>query len=295
MATLLTPQALPYYSPLDENKKFQGSRSISVAFSSAGGTVDQFKRSYSNLQLYEPCQVFYVDTTGASADCKFYFNPQTQPLVIPPNIRGFFKGLFGTQDLDVSFSCAGYASNIVATFISDFIQPNFWSAGGAPAYSFSVTGLLAAATTTFFFFGGPKTKNVALFNLQISGVATAAAVLPFTIQRRVSNYVGGSVTFIDITAFDYADPVAQQMAAKVFFTANPTGAGTAGGFYSRGNVILDNATAPTIGAVYNWTAPAGSRGIIIKQNEYLSIDAIGAPTIAGATLTISGQYSEIPV
>lgn len=131
-------------------------------------------------------------------------------------------------------------------------------------YAGAWTAVTAAATATdVACISGSATKTVAVYQMQMTGVATTATSTDLQVVKRSTANTGGTTGAVTAVPKDSANPAAT--ATVVYYTANPSALGTAVGVMHADKYTF---TAPT-GAPANTIIPykfgdPGTQPIILR-------------------------------
>lgn len=156
----------------------------------------------------------------------------------------------------------------------------------------AVSGLVPAASATdIFTITGKAGRLISINQIQISGIATAAAAIPISIVKRSTANTGGTAAAVTAVPMDTGQPAAANASVQSY-TANPT-TGNAVGTVSTARMILSTAaasvgTSPIVFAFERMYMRAPS---LRSETESLCIN-YGGSTAAGNSLDISISWTE---
>ena len=141
------------------------------------------------------------------------------------------------------------------------------------------SGLVPAASATdIFSITGKTGKAIRINQIQISGIATAAAAVPISIVKRSTANTGGTSTSVPAVNLDTANSGAAAGATVLAYTANPAGLGTSAGNIATARMILSTASA-SVG-----TAPIA----FAFERMYMKL-----PTLRDATESLCVNYGGV--
>jgi len=156
------------------------------------------------------------------------------------------------------------------------------------------SGLVPAASATdIFTITGKAGRVVRINQIQISGIATAAAAIPISIVKRSTANSGGTSTAVTAVNLDTANSGSAAQATVLAYTANPSSLGTAVGNVSTARMILSTASASvgTAPIVFAFERMYMKLPTLRDATESLCIN-YGTSTAAGNSLDISVSWTE---
>lgn len=157
----------------------------------------------------------------------------------------------------------------------------------------AISGLVPAASgTDIFTITGKSGRAVRINQIQISGIATAAAAIPISIVKRSTANTGGTSTVVAAVGMDTAANSAAG-ASVLAYTVNPGALGTVVGTVSTARMILSTASASvgTSPIVFAFERMYMKSPTLRDATESLCI-SYGGATAAGNSLDISISWTE---
>lgn len=161
-------------------------------------------------------------------------------------------------------------------------------------FSAGVVGLVPAASATdIFTISGSSIpgRKVKVLRIEVSGIATAAAAIPFSIVKRSTANTGGTATNPAAVAHEAITGLSAS-ATVTAYTANPT-TGTLVGVVQakRGTLLTAAAGTPASPTPFDFTTPNSKFPTLNGPTEVLALNFNGT-TAAGNSLDIFVTWSE---
>lgn len=158
----------------------------------------------------------------------------------------------------------------------------------------AVSGLVPAASATdILTIAGASNRVIKINQIQISGIATAAAAIPISLIRRSAVNTGGTSAALTAVLMDTANTGTSAAASVLTYTANPSGLGTAVGTVTTARMILSTASASvgTAPIVISFERMYMKPLTLRSASELLCIN-YGGSTASGNSLDISISWTE---
>lgn len=156
------------------------------------------------------------------------------------------------------------------------------------------SGLIpAAAASDIFTITGKAGRAIKINQIQISGIATAAAAVPISIIKRSTANTGGTATPVTAVGLDSANAGSASNANVQAYTANPGALGTSLGSISTARMILSTVSASvgTAPIVFAFERMYMKLPTLRDATESLCINYGGA-TAAGNSVDVSISWTE---
>jgi len=165
-------------------------------------------------------------------------------------------------------------------------------APSAPAFCAAISGLVAAASATdIFTITGADGRRIKIYQIRISGIATAAASIPIIIIKRSSLNTTGTSTAVTPVLLDTRDTLASLATVRAY-TANPGALGTAAGNLTAVRLGLSTAsTANNHGVLVSYDGIASKQPALNSALESICINYDGT-TVSGNALDIEVSWTE---
>src|SRR5271166_514249 len=156
-------------------------------------------------------------------------------------------------------------------------------------YSTAALGNQAASPTDWVVIGGSATKTVRVTNITVCGTATAASTIDVVLIKRSSADTGGTPVSATAVPLDSNDAAAT--GTVVYYTANPTGLGTAVGNVDAVKLNLGASGAAGCGSVDFGTR--NSQAVVLRGvAQQLAINLNGATVPSGASISYRCETTE---
>lgn len=161
-------------------------------------------------------------------------------------------------------------------------------------FSAGVVGLVPPASATdIFTISGSATpgRKVKVLKIEVSGIATAAAAIPFSVVKRSTANTGGTATNPAAVAHEAITGLSAS-ATVAAYTANPT-TGTLVGVLQakRGTLLTSAAGTPASPTPFDFTTANSKFPTLNGPNEVIALNMNGA-TAAGNALDIFVTFAE---
>jgi len=150
----------------------------------------------------------------------------------------------------------------------------------------------AASATDIFTIVGKPGRAITINQIQISGIATAAAAIPISIVKRSTANSGGTSANVTAVPMDSLN-LSSAAAVVSAYSVNPASLGTAVGTVSTARMILSTASASvgTSPIVFAFERMYMKAPTLRDSTESLCINYGGA-TAAGNSLDIAISWTE---
>lgn len=157
-------------------------------------------------------------------------------------------------------------------------------------FSAGIVGLVAAAgAQDIFTITGSDQKKIKVERLEVSGIATASAAIPFSIVKRSTANTGGTSTNPNVVAHETGGAPTATINA---YTANPTPGTLVGVIQAkRGTLLTASAGSPASPTPFDFTTSGTKFPTLNGKNEVLALNYNGA-TAAGNNLDIFITWTE---
>jgi len=156
----------------------------------------------------------------------------------------------------------------------------------------AITNITPAATPTdFLTIAGAAGKIIRVKSLMLAGVATSASNILIDLIRRSAANTGGTTVPITGRSHDTADGAASAVLA--YYTANPSGLGTAVGTLHSARLNLAPAANGSIDRLQWQFTWVNDKAIVLRRaTDILAINLKGAAWPAGGALDIDLEWTE---
>jgi len=167
---------------------------------------------------------------------------------------------------------------------------------GKATFSAAVSGLsVANAGTDFFTITGATGIVTKVLRIEVSGIATAAAAIPFTVVKRTTANSAGTATNPSGVPHDNTQSMSTAKSVVAAYTANPTlGATTNGGgtiAAKRGTVLTAAAGTPASPTVFDFTGSGGKYPTLRSATDVIALN-LGGGTYAGNAIDVQITWTE---
>jgi hypothetical protein len=134
-----------------------------------------------------------------------------------------------------------------------------------------------------------------ILRIEVSGIATAAAAIPFTVVRRTTANTGGTAGTVASVPHDIVQGQSTSRSLVQSYTANPTLGSTSngGGAISakRGTVLTSAAGTPASPTVFDFTGAGGKFPTLRGPTDVLALN-LGGGTFAGNAIDVQITWTE---
>lgn len=164
---------------------------------------------------------------------------------------------------------------------------------GKLTFRAAISGLAAAASgTDIFTITGSAQRKIKVLKIEVSGIATAAAAIPWQIIKRSAANTGGTSTTPTCVPMETNAGIAAQAVVRAY-TVNPGALGTSAGLIEakRGTVLTAAAGTPASPTVFDFTTSGAKYPTLNGSAEVLALN-LGGGTYAGNAYDIFCVWTE---